>query len=325
MSDAAEIVSTSARNIDLRAADFVQRRNLWDWSAENQAELDSWLAASLAHRAAFLRLNNVWERAERLSALGRPTLEQVEPAPRKLLSPTLGRIAAVIAAITVLGGAAGYFLLPPRDRNFSTPVGGHEVVTFADGSRIELNTDTVIRTRMTRDQRIVWLDRGEAYFQVKHDALHPFVVMVGNRRVTDIGTKFSIRRDGGQVQVAVTQGRVTFDAPGVDAQVALLTPGDVATLRAGAVSVTRKPAQSLNDNLEWRRGMLVFRHATLADAAAEFNRYNHEKLVIADTQAASLTVVGTFRATNVAAFTDATQAVFDLHVESHGDEIVISR
>jgi transmembrane sensor len=318
-----DLVAMGAKDIDLRAADFVQRRNLWDWSEENQAELDGWISASLAHRAAFLRLNHVWERAERLSALGRPALEQVEPLPGKRFATI--PIAAAVAAIAVLGAAAGYFLMPPRDRTFSTPVGGHEVVAFADGSRIELNTDSAIRARMTSDQRIVWLDRGEAYFQVKHDALHPFVVMVGNRRVTDIGTKFSIRRDGAQVQVAVTQGRVTFDAPGVDAQVALLTPGDVATLRAGAVSVTRKPAQSLNDSLEWRHGMLVFRHTTLADAAAEFNRYNREKLVVADTQAASLTVVGTFRAANVAAFTDATQAVFGLHVESHGDEIVISR
>ena len=212
------------------------------------------------------------------------------------------KIAAAFAVVSVIGAAAAYLAIP-RDRSFATPVGGHEVVTFADGSRIELNTDTAIRARMTTDQRIVWLDKGEAYFQVKHDALHPFVVMIGNRRVTDIGTKFSIRRDGaGKWRVAVTQGRVTFDAPGVDSQVALLMPGDVATLRASAVSISHEPRQALTDSLQWRHGMLVFRHATLADAAAEFNRYNREKLVIANPQVAGLTVVGTFRADQCRSF-----------------------
>jgi len=266
-----------------------------------------------------LRLEHVWQRSQRLNALG------LEPAePRKQSWPLMMKIAAAFAVVSVIGAAAVYMSVP-RDRLYSTPVGAHEAVTFADGSRIELNTNTEIRARMTTDQRIVWLDRGEAYFQVKHDALHPFVVMVGNRRVTDIGTKFVIRRDAGEVRVAVTQGRVTFDAPGVDRQVALLTPGDVATLRAGAVSVTHPPRQQISDSLGWRQGMLVFRHTTLADAAAEFNRYNRVKLVIATSEVAGLTVVGTFRATNVEAFADAAQTVFGVHVEDHGDEIVISR
>ena len=45
-----------------------------------------------------------------------------------------------------------------------------KLVSFADGTRIELNTDTVLRARMTTSERTVWLDQGEAYFQVKHDS-----------------------------------------------------------------------------------------------------------------------------------------------------------
>ena len=71
--------------------------------------------------------------------------------------------------------------------------------------------------------------------------------------------------------------------------------------------------------------MLVFKHTTLADAAAEFNRYNREKLVIADPAAAKLTIDGTFPTNDVGAFTDAAQTIFGLQVKNHGDEIVISR
>ena len=80
---------------------------------------------------------------------------------------------------------------------FSTEVGGHETVTFSDGTRIELNTNTVLRARMTTAQRTVWLDKGEAYFQVKHDPAHPLTVIAGHR-VTDLGTEFLVRDDATQ-------------------------------------------------------------------------------------------------------------------------------
>ena len=37
--------------------------------------------------------------------------------------------------------------------------------------------------------------------------------MAGDHRVTDLGTKFVVRRDPRQLEVAVVQGRVRFDAP----------------------------------------------------------------------------------------------------------------
>ncbi len=61
---------------------------------------------------------------------------------------------------------------------------------------------------MTSTVRTVTLDGGEAYFEVVHDARHPFVVLAGNRRITDLGTKFSVSREGDHVQVVVKEGRV---------------------------------------------------------------------------------------------------------------------
>jgi transmembrane sensor len=71
--------------------------------------------------------------------------------------------------------------------------------------------------------------------------------------------------------------------------------------------------------------MIVFKHTTLAEAAAEFNRYNTKKVVIADGEAAKLTINGTFQTGDIAAFADAAHAVFGLHVISRGNSTVISR
>ncbi|HEY5236887.1 MAG TPA: FecR domain-containing protein, partial [Rhizomicrobium sp.] len=199
-------------------------------------------------------------------------------------------------------------------------------VRLADGSQVELNTDTVLRADVSADQRTVWLDRGEAFFQVRHDVAHPFVVMAGKQRVTDLGTKFLVRRDSTRFEVAVMEGRVRFDTLDSHApQPATLTPGDVAVASANAMLVTRQPAQKLASELGWRHGVLVFEHTTLADAAAEFNRYNSEKLVIADAAAGRRTIGATFRTGDVELFARAAQELLGLRVENRGSEIVISR
>ena len=312
---------TNAMEIEARAAAWLGRRDGEGWTDTEQAELDSWLAESWANRAAFWRLDHAWNYADRLTAL-RPAPEKSdEPRARRL---PLARIAIALTIVVSALGVAGT-LYPSRsgEHTYATALGGHELVTLDDGSRVELNTDTVLRTAMRGSSKIAWLDRGEAYFQIKHDASRPFVVIAGNRRVTDLGTKFLVRRDANRLKVAVVEGRVRLDGEGQ--RTALLTQGDIATVAPNALSVARNSAEALGNQLGWRQGLLVFKRNSLADVAAEFNRYNRRKLIVADSAAARLTIDGTFRANNVEAFTDIAQDILGLRADRRADEIVISR
>lgn len=327
MSDASRqgLAPASAKDVDERAADWLQRRHFWNWSDEDQAALETWLASSPANRVAYLRLDAAWGRAERLTALRPAAQEEISSAPRKRNMAGL-RIAVVIVVAAAFGVGAALLLSRPRERTYATAVGGHETVTLADGSQVELNTDTALRADVSGDQKTIWLDKGEAYFQVKHDAAHPFVVMAGKQRVTDLGTKFLVRRDAAQFEVAVVEGRVRFDTLDSRApQPAMLIPGDVVVATLASMSVEHKPARELTSELGWRRGVLVFEHTTLADAAAEFNRYNRKKLVIADAAAGRRTIGATFRTNDVELFAHAAQELLGLRVEKRGSEIVISR
>jgi transmembrane sensor len=266
-------------------------------------------------------------RTDRLAALRAPEEGQPSTAQSGWMRPVFLRIAAVLTVLVLAGAGATYYLTPTQGRIYSTPIGGHEVVSFADGSQIELNTNTRLRARMTTQERVVWLDHGEAYFRVKHDPAHPFVVMIGDRRVTDLGTQFVIRRDPHDLQVAVLQGRVWFDRPDKQSlkQSAFLTPGDVATIQSGKMTLVKRTMHALTGELAWRHGMLVFHHTPLAQAARELNRYNRIKIVIDDTAAAGMTMNGSFPATGISTFTEAARDVFGLRVEDRGNEIVISR
>jgi len=235
------------------------------------------------------------------------------------------RIAAGIAAVVALGaGIVGVNLAMPG-RAYSTDVGGHATAPLADGTRVELNTDTRLRADIDEDHRQVWLDRGEAYFEVAHDPARPFVVHAGSRRITVLGTKFLVRRDGQGVEVAVVEGKVRVDPVRQErAKAAVLTRGELAVAKGEATLLAVRSIEKVENELSWREGMLVFDRSTLADAAAEFNRYNHKKLVVVGDAAAAVRIGGSFEADNIDAFARLLKQAFGLSVEERGGEIVIS-
>jgi transmembrane sensor len=315
--------------IGWRAADYCQRRRFGGWSKTDQAELDAWLAEAASHRVAFLRVEWSVARTEQLAGL-RPGPKSNQTAPdsnggimrRRFVLPFLA-IAASLGFIAMLGLAAETYFLKPADRTYSTDTGGRAILKFAGGTQIELNTDTVVRFRMTGEERTVWLEKGEAWFHASHDASRPFNVIVGKHRVTDLGTEFLVRRDPDGMEVTLLKGRASLSTEG--AQTAMLSPGDDAVAGLASMSITRKTPQELADELAWRRGVLVFRNTPLADAVREFNRYNATKLVINDPAVAKMTLGGEFETDNLDHFLSLAQAVLNLHVEQQGHDILLSR
>jgi len=306
------------------ASSWLERVHSGNWTEQNQIELDTWLTESSAHRAAYWRLEDAWSHASRLTALRAPS---PQPTARRRFLPILARTAAAIAVCGALGVIGAKYLLSPETRAYATGLGGRETITLPDGSRVELNTDTLLRVAVNTNERTVWLDKGEAYFQIKHDAAHPLVAFAAGHRITDLGTKFLIRQDEDHIEVALMEGRARLDSDSASAPAhsTVLTPGDVAIATADTMSVTQRPIQKLTNELSWRQGQLVFAETTLGDAAAEFNRYNATKLVVSDSVVARMKINGTFPTAGAEMFARVAQHILQLQVVRRGDEVVISR
>jgi transmembrane sensor len=313
----------TAQDIKEQAAQWLARSVSEQWSAQDQAELDAWLAQATAHKLAYWRLDAGWRRSERLAALRSPA--PPEGMRRNTIWSTVLRAAAGIASAVIIGVLGFQYFHKPEMRAITTPIGGHKVLTLADGSTVELNTDTVLRIAADGNRRTATLDRGEAFFSIKHDANHPFVVMAGVHRITDLGTKFAVRQDVAKLEVSLVEGKARLETGNQNAPGLVLRPGDVAVATTTDLSVVHKAPQELSTDLSWRRGVLIFDGTPLAQAAAEFNRYNTTKLVVADAAAAKISIGGTFQANNVAAFAEVAQGLLKLQVQKRGADIVISR
>ena len=315
----------SAASFEQEAAQWLARQDGARWDVGQQAELDAWLEADVRHRVAYLRLHAAWRRADALNGAARP-----DPAPARRPGPALAhtwRLAAGLLLACGLGVVLAPQFSSSQGERYATRTGENRTVALADGSRLTLNTST--RLRAAPDgQRKVWLDNGEAYFDIAPDPARPFVVDAGASRVTVLGTRFTVRRDGERTSVLVEQGRVRVSANATVLQVeetVELSPNQEASAERGRIArADRSPAQTAQ-RMAWRSGRIVFDGETLGEAVAEFNRYNERKLVLSDKEAASMPIGGSFAPSNLDGFVRLLEQGFGLHAQYGIGQIVLSR
>ncbi len=313
----------NAKETRLTAGRWSERSKCPDWTEADQAALNTWLIDP-AHMVAFLRVEAMWQNTDRLKALRRPAPMRAQKiSTANKLWPILRKTAASLIGAAIVAAIAWQQFNAPSETTYATAIGEHKTITFTDGTHVELNTNSVLRVSK-KNERKVWLDKGEAYFKIVHNAANPFIVISDGRKVTDLGTKFAVRQDKDSLRVSVVEGLVDVEAKDKNPQ-SLLKPGEILTATKQNQSITRKPLQTIIASLDWKHGKLFFDYATLAEAAAEFNRYNSTKLVIKDPDVARMTIVGTYNTKNIGKFINATTELFGLKAETSESQIILSR
>lgn len=316
----------SARDIEALAADWIAARDGEQWNEDRQRSLDAWLDESTLHRVAYLRLESAWRRADRL-AVGQPVQRDLEPPVVAKAARRGGRrlrwAAAGLAACLLVAVGVAYLGVPfgKPGQVHATALGERSVISLADGSRITLNTGSRIRVALETAERKVWLDGGEAFFEVAHDKNRPFVVMAGGQKVTVVGTKFSLKREGDRLDAVVVEGKVRVASS--SGATAILTAADTAQASPDNLHVQHESVERLADQMSWIRGQITLNGMTLGEAAAAFNRYNSRKIRILDASAADLRIGGVFDTDNVGGFARLLQSGFGLTVYEGRDEITV--
>jgi transmembrane sensor len=260
-------------------------------SADEAVAFDAWLAASPDNARAYDRALDTW------LELGRAAVEVDEALRAKPRArPSLERFfvgAGAIAAVAAVALVVIPQVTPaPPAKAYVTAKGQHSRVRLADGSTIELNAGTRLSVRVSRDERRVVLDQGQAVFDVAADAKRPFVIAAGDRSVRVVGTQFDVRRRDGQLSVTVARGLVEVRPEGGAAGSAYrLHPGQRLEHREGAETVRVTPATP-EEVLGWRSGRLVYRDQPLSEVVADLNQQFSTPIVIEDARLAATPISG---------------------------------
>ena len=181
---------------------------------------------------------------------------------------SIGQFWKIAAAAIIIIGAGFAIWRYTREVEFAyivlqTGKGERDSVVLADGSRVVLNGRSRLRyaTVMKGETREVWLEEGEAFFEVAKNPQRPFIVHADSANVQVLGTSFDVRITTQQIAVAVATGKVNF-SPLHIADKALLLPGltGVWNKNDTKVSVTEN-----SNMLAWRTGKLKFTDTPLKE------------------------------------------------------------
>lgn len=308
-------------SIEQQAADWLIKEDR-GLDFREQSDFDRWLSEDTHNRVAYLRLKRTWIGAGQLSE-PRNFSAGVRSRAARVWRNMAGWAVAAMLLVTMTGAA--WYLTRPSITTIATGVGQRLNVSLEEGTRIELNTNTVLRSRLSGSARIITMDRGQAFFDVTRDKNRQLVILAGDRRITDIGTRFSIYRNEDNVKVVITEGRVRVeDVKNASARPVEAGANSIVIVNGDETLVAKMTGAEITKELTWRYGLLTFIDEPLESVSREFNRYNAKKIHIAPS-ARDIKIGGSFRANNVDGFKDLLQQVFALKVHESSGDIFVSK
>jgi transmembrane sensor len=313
-------------------------------SDEQRRAFAAWLKRSNLHVEEFLRLSTLVHQVKRhanwrevnIDALVAQTQCSANVVPLRedrvaARSRRFGSWPALAAAACVLVVAAwGLATFLPAAVNsgttlYSTAIGEQRSIALADGSVVELNTQSAVRTRFTATERAVELVNGEAIFRVAKDPQRPFMVISGAARIVAVGTAFNVNARSGGAVVTVLEGRVRVSnrAELTSAAEVLAEPEELEVARGEQATIVPSQPISRLALLEtetvtsWTQRRLVFEDEPLSSVVAEFARYYDAKIIrIADAALGARRITGVFDAGDPGALVQFLENYSDVEIRS---------
>ena len=306
------------------AAQWFARQRSGEMTDEARLELRLWLEDDPANTAAYMAVRRTWggtgsvRSDPRVLAMREHWSAAEAAAPVSM--PVRALAACIAAALLVTASVAGWqFWAAPRplaDSVYRTAVGEWRTVELPDGSMVTLNTRTVLRTQRDGERRLLFLEEGQAFFQVAKDPDRPFVVTAAGRTVTALGTTFDVRIEKGDFKVTLVEGKVRVEAlapraassasrpgaPGAEPAVQATEMAAGSQLIAPANEDWRITRTNVAAETSWIKGRLIFDHEKLGTVIDELNRYSERKIVLGDPDLAEMRIGGTFKPGDVSSF-----------------------
>ena len=174
----------------------------------------------------------------------------------------------------------------PVMRSVQVPAGEHLRVLLADGSAVTLNACSELRypERFARRRREVRLVRGEAFFEVAHDASAPFTVETDDVSVEVLGTKFNVNAYDKEVTtVYLKEGKVRLTERVTGRQNRyLMAPDEMLAVDRNARTCRAVRPAGKSAPEAWLHNNYAFTNAPLEDVVEFLERHYAVEIEVAD-------------------------------------------
>jgi len=249
-------------------------------------------------------------------------MEQSEKSKRGRILPIQLKVTVAAMLLAGLFFTVNYFATGRNSgiKTYVTAYGEKKNIQLSDGTNVTLNAGSNIKInkKYGTNTRDVYLE-GEAFFEVKHDSHHPFIVHTPAMDIKALGTEFNVKayRNEKITETSLIKGLVEITLKENNNTKMLLYPNQKLSYQPGAHKIAMndlgaaKNAEKLNDvyslkkNLEvtntgdikeiaWKTNKLIFDDQEFGDIAFLLERWYGAKINFMDNSLRSYRFTGNF-------------------------------
>jgi len=286
------------------------------------------------------------------------TALEIQPdVPLKSISNRKSKlIYTAIAAMLVISLSLGlilfnrYYTSNSKLNMVSTQHGSKSKIQLPDGTEVWLNGGSQITYRNdyganTRTINLI----GEAYFDVKHDSRHPFIIHTKNLNIKVLGTAFNVRayKEESSTEATLIRGSLEVSFPDRPNEKILLKPREKVSFTAiekvkvnnikneditpnkTMISLSKieySSKEKLIEEIAWRENKLIFRSKAFAELAFELERWYNVKIEIKNDNIKDKKFTGIFKNETVLEALEALKQTysFNYSVDKTNNKIIIN-
>lgn len=242
-----------------------------------------------------------------------------EPAGRKWSSYKI----PVLFTLLLVLAAALLFYHPDAneelmaDTEIISGKGIRKNITLPDGTNVWLNSESRLlydKTMVNRDERIIRLS-GEAFFDVKHDKKHPFIIHTNKISIKVLGTSFNVRayENDDRTETTLIKGSVELSVNSRPKEKIILKPSEKFILNEQSGSADPEPSKMKGAKMiieyvapvivaskeyvretSWTDNCLVFKNESMEELVPKLERWYNVNITIKDPKIKKYRYTGVF-------------------------------
>jgi len=311
-------------------------------SSQETAKFQRWMHKSSENMKVMLEVAQMWDKLDELNRLS-----DVFPKSEVKSKANSHKFMAIAASLVLLVSVLFLQLnLSPLHTEpqytalttqYKTNIGERNTIHLPDSSVLLLNTNSLVNINYNQQARVIELVQGELHIDVAHNTSRPLQVVAGGKVIQAVGTAFNVEVTDDLVELIVTDGKVLVDYDSDSLEIKTISSnaipvakGEIINLNSSlALTQSTVDKVALNDmssKLSWRKGNLIFRGDSLADAIKEISRYTDISFELADDEALKkVKVAGMFKTSDINGLLSVLEKSFNIeHKKISEQKILLS-
>lgn len=272
---------------------------------DERKELLNWINQSDQNKSEFIALKDIWDSSNKISDCSEEQLSLFYKTEyqksRKSKIVVMRRLIAIAAVLVV---ALITTILVPQIKHksidglqvFTVPMGSRSKVILVDGTEVNLNSGSELScsNSFSSRNRSVTLT-GEAFFKVKADSEHPFIVKTKNYDIKVVGTQFNVCTYSEDIISTATlaEGKIELIINDSN-RVIEVKPGEKFSFDNNSQKYSLADAD-VEQEIAWKNGEFIFKTIKFPDLTKRLERWYDVKLTCSAKQLASYSYSGRFK------------------------------